>query len=763
MTWLASLVVRRRWWVIGAWLLIAGILVPNAGRLERELEVAARIPGSEAVAVQEMLASRFSSPFAHFAVLVVTGVPAPNTAAGESVLRRLTTTLDTTAGVASTLSWLGTADTLFVPADHRGTFLVVGLEPGDGQLDALVAPLRAVTGEIADDLRPSHPDIALRWTGEVPINFDLRQTSAADARDAERRVLPLTVILLLLAFGAIVAALLPVVAATLAILIALGAAVLIDSVWPLALLLQNVVSMIGLGVGIDYALLTVSRFRESLAAGRSAEAAAIDAARHAGVTIALSGLAVVIGFGALLLVPLNELQAVGVGGMLVVAISVAMATTLLPAALAVLGPRINRGGLWSQGPGHWAEARWRAWGRWVVARPRLVLLTCGLPVAALAWQARHLESELPRGKWLPTGMESARGVDDLDRMHRSGVINTIRVLLELPAGQSALEPTGWTAIQRLSAAIAADPRVAHVQSLPGALRSEQPNPVLLSLVPDVARRSMISADERIALLDVVPHDGVSFNALSALARELRLVDATKAVGISGAAIHVGGLPAFNADYVDVINSRFPQVASLVVLLTLAVLMIGFRSVLVPVKALALNLLSVCASFGAVVLVFQKGYGGALLGVGEPLGAVFPAVPILVFCTVFGLSMDYEVFLVARIAEARRTMSDDDAIAEGLARTGGVITSAAAIMIAVFGAFTLGQFLFIKVLGFALATAVFLDATVVRMAIGPALLKLAGHWNWWPGDGADRRALEPTGRYRRPDPIAADARDASTAR
>ncbi len=148
---------------------------------------------------------------------------------------------------------------------------------------------------------------------------------------------------------------------------------------------------------------------------------------------------------------------------------------------------------------------------------------------------------------------------------------------------------------------------------------------------------------------------------------------------------------------------------------------------------------------------MTGRRASLLGLDAPLGAVFPAVPILVFCTVFGLSMDYEVFLVARIAEARRTMCDDDAIAEGLARTGGVITSAAAIMIAVFGAFTLGQFLFIKVLGFALAVAVFLDATVVRMAIGPALLKLAGRWNWWPGDRGVVASEETTARYRRQDP------------
>jgi len=173
-------------------------------------------------------------------------------------------------------------------------------------------------------------------------------------------------------------------------------------------------------------------------------------------------------------------------------------------------------------------------------------------------------------------------------------------------------------------------------------------------------------------------------------------------------------------------------ARAIALSSLLALMVGFRSVLIPVKALALNLLSVAAAFGAVVLVFQDGHGGAVLGIDSPLGGVFPAIPILVFCIVFGLSMDYEVFLVSRVAEARRTLGESAAIVEGLARTGGVITSAAAIMIVVFAAFTMNDFIFIKILGFALAVAVLLDATIVRMAIGPALLQLAGRWNWWPG-------------------------------
>jgi RND superfamily putative drug exporter len=171
-----------------------------------------------------------------------------------------------------------------------------------------------------------------------------------------------------------------------------------------------------------------------------------------------------------------------------------------------------------------------------------------------------------------------------------------------------------------------------------------------------------------------------------------------------------------------------------VIVTMIALLIGFRSALIALKAVALNLVSVAAAFGAVVLVFQDGIGIRLLGLSAPLDGTFSAIPLMVFCVVFGLSMDYEVFLVARVAEARRNgANDSEAIAEGLARTGGLITSAAAIMIVVFAGFTLGDFVIVKILGFALAVAVLVDATVVRVAIGPALFKLAGRWNWWPGE------------------------------
>lgn len=725
-------VVRRRRWVVAAWVVLLAAFAPGAGRAEKELEVAARVPGSEAEAVQEILRQRFDSPFARFAVLVITGAPSPETPAGLDVIREVVATLDTVSGVSGTVSYLTSRDPLLVSAHGDGTIIVVGLAP-NGQLDAMVPRLRRATAPLVQRLGREHAGFMLRWTGDVPINFDIRQSSAADARRAEQRVLPISLVLLLLASGALVASLLPIVAASAAIVITLGIAVAINTVWPLSVLLQNIVSMIGLGVGIDYALLTVSRFRESLARGNNAEEAAIEAAEHAGLTIGLSGLAVMIGFGALMFVSLNELQSTGAGGVIVVGASVLIAQTLLPAVLAMLGPHVDAGRIRKRrAASSPMEGLWRSWGRAVIARPWTVLILGSAPVLGLSWQAFRLSAELPRGDWLPADMESGVALRDLARMERSGIVNSIRVVLQLPDSVRITRDGGWSAVRRVSLALAKDPRAARVQSIAIVLPSEHPMPIMLATLPDVVRRSLISTDEHAAVVDVIPRDHLGFNSLTKMARDIRRMDIAAMSGLPGATVLVGGLPAFNADYIDAINSRFLGIVLTVVLATLAGLMVGFRSLLVPVKALALNLLSVAAAYGAVVVVMQEGHGGSLLGLSEPLGAVFPAVPILVFCTVFGLSMDYEVFLVARVAEARQTMSEDDAIVEGLARTGGVITSAAAIMITVFAAFTLGDFVFIKVLGFALATAVFVDATVVRIAIGPALLKLAGKWNWWPG-------------------------------
>ena len=718
---------------MAAWVLAATLLVPQAATLREVLDVDARIAGSESARVDALLAGPLASRQARTAVLVVSDIPALETLEGADVLRSIVEPLSRSSDVESVHSWLDAADTIFRAPDSFGTFAVVGLAPERTAPEQQIARLRQQTEVITRRLRITHPDAALRWTGQTALNIDLRSASSRDVERAERRALPITAGLLVLAFGALAAAMLPLASGTLAIAVTLGAAAMLARFISLSLLLQSVVSMLGLGLGIDYALLMVSRFREGLAAGFDPQAAAEEASRRAGHTILLSAATVALGFLALLIVPLNEVRSVGVGGLLVVITSALLATTLLPGALAWLGPRVDWGRVWRGGHRATSERRWRRLGMWVTGHPWAALLLGGAPLLILAWQAVGLRPGLPRGNWLPRSMESAQAIDALDEMRRAGIIQRVRLVLELPDGSSVRRSNGWAALSRLADSLAADERIAMVHSAVGVARAAGMGRSALVFLPTETVSGLVSEDGRLALLDVLPIEELSPSEVVTLVRELRAHGASFS-GIPGSRLLAGGLPAFNADYQEVLGGRLGQVVALVIGGILMALLVGFRSVLVPLKAVGLNLLSVGAAFGALTLVFQQGHGAAWFGVTEPLGEVFSSLPLITFCIVFGLSMDYEVFLVSRVLEARRAgHADREAIVLALESTGQVITSAAAIMLAVFAAFTLGEFLLTQMLGFTLAVAVLLDATVVRMVVGPALLQLAGRYNWWPGE------------------------------
>ena len=729
----AAFVVERRWWIIAGWMVLAALVVPFASQVERRLDVSASVEGSESARVQALIASRFPAAFPSYAVVVITDCAAPTTSSGRAVLVALRERLSQLPFVSRTLSYLDAPDSAFV-GPLGETYMVVGLNTRGRRPDELVPLLRSATESLGSDLRVRLPNISFRWTGEIPLNYDLRKASASDARQAERRVLPLTAILLVVAFGAVAAAILPVVAGAVSISLALGGAVILTRFWPLSLLLQNVVAMLGLGLGIDYALLVVGRFREALLEGMSSRVAAEEATRRAGHTILLSGAAVAIAFASLLIVPVNEIRSIAVGGLLVIIVTVMLATSLLPAILSLLGSRINAGKIRRLSFGG-ASDGWRRWGRFVCAHPVAVLVIASAPLAAIAVQSGRLSTDLPRGDWLPREMESSRGLRTLSGMNTSGIVNAVRVVAHFPRETTWDSPEGWAALRRGTEALSRDRRVSRVRSLTSVTGFTSPNLELLAAMPPDALRSMATADGLLALIEVLPSESAGIRGAGELVRELREMSGGSLMGLPGSSIEVGGLPALNVDYEASTLGRFKSIVLTVVAVTLVSLMIGFRSPLIAIKAVALNLFSVAVAFGAVVLVFQDGHGVRALGLDAALGGTFPAIPVIVFCVVFGLSMDYEVFLVARIAEARaRGLSDDEAIVEGLARTGGLITSAAAIMIAVFAAFMLGDFVLIKILGFALSVAVLVDATVMRIAIGPALLKLGGKWNWWPGKG-----------------------------
>ena len=728
---------RRRFWLAMSGFVMTLALVPFSYKVERRLETTAHIKGGESEKVDKELAQRFQSPYAHRLVLVINGIPDPDSAESADALGFLTSSLRSVPGVSGAISSLDWPDPLFT-GNNDGALIIVGLDPHDHAVEALVPKLRARADWMEGQLRSQYPNIKLEITGEIPLTFDLRKVSADDVKHAEERAMPVTLLLLLLAFGSFVAALLPLGIGLLSISMAMGAVALLAHYLHLSILVQNLATMLGLGLGIDYALLMVSRFREALAEGYDPGHAADIAAGQAGRTLLISATTVAIGFSALLIVPISELRSIGIAGLLVTVLSVILCTFILPWMLGLLGHRIDaarvrlpgtrfktRDSLCAASPG------WVRWGSIITRRPWIALLAAGIPLLILAFQGRRISPGIPDRDSLPPAAESARALHTLQGMGRSGIVQSLRVILELPPQSPPLSPAGWLAVSRVTRHFQSDPRAEEVLSLP-TLTGMSDTADAVNDVPEAIRKSLLRSDGQATLIELLPTATLSPNEQIRWVREVRSSDVAAITGVPGAVLRVGGVPALDADYDSVVTKWLPRVVGGVVLGSLLALLIGLRSLFAAVKAILLNLLSVGASFGALVVVFQEGHGSKLFGLGGPTGTVYPIVPILSFAIVFGLSMDYEVFLVARVLEERRHgLSEKSAVIEGLARTAGLITSAATIMIAVFTAFTMGGFLVVKMLGFTLAVAVFIDATAVRMVVGPALLQLAGDWNWWP--------------------------------
>lgn len=732
----------RRFLVAAIVLAGALALLPFSFHAERSLETATRVEGSQAETVHNELADRFRSPFVDQVVLVVEGLPPANSDEGAQALGTIVAKFKDQAGVSGVVSYLDLRDTVFL-GRGGGTYILIGLASSDVPVESLVPGLHQVTTSMEGQLKGRYPSIKLELTGEIPLNFDIRKASADDVRRGESLVIPATLALLVVAFGSILAALIPLAVGELAIATTLAITGFLAHRWHLSILVQNLATMLGLGLGIDYGLLMVSRFREVISTGVSASEASVIAARQAGRTLLISASTVGIGFLALLTVPISEIRSIGIAGFLVAGLSVLLTNTIVPAVLALLGRRIDLGRLpfAPKLDAHRAECtgvRWRRWGEMVVAHPWKALVLAGTPLLLLALQVRHLDTSVPQGDWLPQSAESVRALHTLERMDRGGIVESLRIIVELPKDSIAETDAGWNAVEGLTRRLANDPRSDRVISITTVAEGNRSSFTELSRA---TRRTLVSSDGRAALIQLLPRGSVSLRDQVDWVRELRKVGAPALTGIPGSTLLIGGIPALNADYETIVRDHLPFVMSLVIGGTFLALLCGFRSIFVAIKAIALNLFSVAASFGALVLVFQYGYGSRFLGVPGGTGSIFPLVPIVTFAIVFGLSMDYEVFLVARVLEARRSgLCELEAIPEGMARTAGLITSAAAIMIVVFAAFTFGGFLVVKMIGFTLAVAVLIDATIVRIIIGPALLRLAGDWNWWPG-GLDKSSAK----------------------
>jgi RND superfamily putative drug exporter len=544
-----------------------------------------------------------------------------------------------------------------------------------------------------------HPSgLSVVGTGGVPINRDFSATLESDLSRAETVTLPLTLLLLLVIFGTVVAAGLPLGIGIVTIAGGLAGTFLLSRVTDVSQYALNIVTLIGLAVAIDYSLFIVTRFREELAAGKTRPDALATTMSTAGRAITFSGLAVAVGLSAMLFYQGTFLASLGAAGAIVVAVAVFYGLTFLPALLAILGPNVNRLSLPIVGRRpRSGRGAWHRMATWVMRRPVVVLVPAlGLLVLA-GTPFLHLRLANASIDQLPPRLESRQGFDTLIKSFPGQDQTNFNVVVNYASGNP-------TSTQRVLDQADLSRRLSKI---PGVLRVDPPQ-----------------AGARIVLLNVASNQPASSDGARTILRTIR----AESIG-NGGQLLVSGDTAFDVDIINYIIDTTPLAVGFVILVTYLVLFLLTGSLVLPLKAVVLNLLSIAASFGALVWIFQDGHLSQQLGFTAQ--SIDPSVPVILFAIVFGMSMDYEVLLISRIQEEYlRTGDNRHAIAEGLERSGRLITGAAAIMVAVFLAFGLAEVVLIKSIGIGLAIAVALDATIVRVLIVPAVMRLLGHYNWW---------------------------------
>ncbi len=800
---MGRLVYRYRWFVLLVWgvLLISGaFFAPNLS--DRLKGGGFEGANSDAEKVQEIMADEFdASPSTITVVFEGDGIDAGSEEFQEAQNAALDEVRELDE-VSSIVSYSDAEDPRFLSESGERSYALVSFG----------IPIDQAQG-LADEVRGKVRSEALTTyvTGAPAVYLDITEASNEDIRRAEEYAFPLALVILILAFGSLVAAGVPVLIGGASVVVTLAALYFVAGVYDMSTFVLTISTMLGLGLGIDYALFAVSRFREELDLGPVSEAVP-RTVETAGRSIFFSGSAVLIGLTGLLFFPYTFMRSIGVAGALVVFVSVAAALTLLPAVLGILGPKINALSVWRRraeghvvGAGLWARSA-----ELVMRHPLVVLLVVGALLFALLYPAMHMKVGVPEASVLPERYESRAGDDILKEDFDYAGLTPIEVVATVP--DNPLSAESLEKVRDLGQRLGETENVERVDSIykvgeeaareyaEGLAEAREEAEIAAARVADEAATEQLStlreqygavspgvkeriraeAERRAAeklerqipeLPEGVSADGAANpegvanvlalpevreseevgNALSfyaagdrALVRAVTesspyVEEARDTVGEvraieppEGTSFLVGGLPAGQKDFISNLYGNVPYAVAFVLGVTYLVLFLTFRSVFIPLKAVIVNILSLTASFGAMVFVFQDGNLSGLLGF-TPLGFVDATLPILMFCTIFGVSMDYEVFLLSRIREAyEEGESNTASVARGLVATAGIITSAAAIIVVVTGAFAFTGIITTKAVGLGLAVAVFVDATIIRVLLVPATMRILGDWNWWPG-------------------------------
>ena len=722
---------RRRRWVLGAWVLILVLALPFASKQTEHLTGGGfDVPGSQSKKAGEVLENEFADRSAAMAVVLRADESRAGAGEASAAVGRVEDAVASSDGDVTIPKGAAAGAEAGLRRDGTALLPLRSSLSGDEQIDA--------ASDLRSELDPGNSEdgVVTYLSGQPTIWAGMQELSKEDLAKAESGGFPIVLLILLVVFGSLAAALLPLALGFISVMVTGALIYFISLQMSTSVFVTNMASMIGIGVAIDYSLFVLARYREEREAGRDPDEARAQALSTSGLAVTFSGLAVVISLGGLWMVNNQALRSMALGAITVVAVSILTAITLLPALITMLGERVMPGGIVGRALGwvkrvvprrgsrrHEPGTFWERWTARVMARPWVAVIGAASILLVLAIPVLSLETGTEAIKQFPKGSD-------------------VRVGNEL----AAKELGGGTDPVQITASFQGTPEKAAVASFQRELRA----------TPGVSSVAPPEFSGEAALFQATPGAGSESDEAVGLVERLRerVVPGSRLAAV--ATVDVGGETARGHDVRVQISGSMWKIILFVLSLSFLVLMVMLRSIVIPLKAVMMNLLSIGAAYGVLVAIFQWGWFDNLLGF-ENQGALDTINVPLIFAVVFGLSMDYEVFLMSRIRERYMEHGDNErAVAEGLSSSARTISSAALIMTCVFSVFVLTGVPSIKELGLGSAVAIALDATLVRLILVPAAMKLLGGWNWWMPSWLDRVLPRLNFEDRSPEPEPAEA-------
>jgi RND superfamily putative drug exporter len=711
---LTSAVIRHRWPTVAVWIvlfLLGGMAAANLGSL---LSNRFSVPGSESEKGLNILKDRLHErgDGAFTVVVQSTGGPLDPAAVERAAARGAAILANGKAGPVQ-------------QAAPSVDYVQLNTSLENIKASSKTPAVRNAIGTV--------PGAKVYLTGFPALNHDEQPLYNKDLVRGELIAFPIALIVLVFMFATLGGILIPVAFALLTIPTTLGAVWILAHYISMATYVENIVQLIGLAIAIDYSMLVVFRFREELSRGQDPDRALLTTMATAGRATLFSGSTVAIGLALLAFMPVPFMASMGIGGLLVPLVSMAASATLLPALLSLMGPRVNALRIV---PSRILERRaasdsgwWIRLARFIMRRPIVVIAIVGAVLVALAFPVLQLKLTGGDNRGTPGGTNATDGLLVLERTLGAGALAPHQIVVDTGRPGGALAPAVQAAELRLAAELFGDSAIDRGTVIAPAMIGAQ----------RARKVGLIDPTGQVAEIRAAGFSDAGTTTTMELVRRIRNHYIPNAAFPTHTRALLTGAPAFGVDFLDKSYSAFPWLVAAVLVISYFVLLRAFRSVILPIKAVFMNLLSVTASYGVLVLFFQHGVGGDLLGL-KTSPQIEGWIPIFLFAVLFGLSMDYEVFLLTRMREEWDHREDNEhAVAYGLEHTGRIITAAAIIMIAAFSGFAFGRFVGLQEFGIGLSVAILLDATLVRALLVPAVMKLLGRWNWYLPD-AVRRAL-----------------------